>query len=75
MRPLIQREGVMEEIKAKLIAGGVRNLNEYGYPNCNKENIITDEIYKAFFSSMLKQNKGRKDIDEAIDSLLAQIEG
>jgi len=61
-------------MKDKLIAAGVKNLHAYGYPECNKDNILTDQIYKAFFASMLKDNKGNgKDIDKAIDELLVTI--
>jgi hypothetical protein len=58
-------------MKDKLIAAGVNNLRTYGYPDCNAENILTDPIYKAFFCSMLRDNKGNGDeIDSAIDELL-----
>jgi hypothetical protein len=61
-------------MKDKLISAGVKNLHAYGYPECNKDNILTDQIYKAFFASMLKDNKGNgKDIDKAIDELLVTI--
>lgn len=60
----------------KLIEAGVKNLHAYGYQQCNKENILTDVIYKAFFVSMLKDNKGHgSDIDKAIDKLIAKCEG
>lgn len=39
----------MSEIKDKLIAAGVKNLQAFGYPGCNKENILTDQVYKSFF--------------------------
>lgn len=62
-------------MKDKLIAAGVKNLHTYGYPECNKENILTDQIYKAFFVSMLKDNKGNGEaIDKAIDELLVICE-
>lgn len=57
-----------------LIAAGIRNLKEYGYPDVNEMNILTDPIYSAFFRSMLRDNKGHSaEVDKAIDSLLAQI--
>ena len=63
-------------MKDKLIAAGVKNLRAYGYPECNKDNIMTDQIYKAFFASMLKGNKGNDDaIDKVIDELLAICDG
>ena len=62
------------EMKDKLIAEGVKNLHEFGYPGCTASNILTDGIYKAFFARMLEDNKGqRDDIDKVIDELLAQI--
>jgi hypothetical protein len=57
----------------KLIAAGVKNLRDFGYPGCNKDNILTDEIYRMFFASMLKDNRGvAADVDKAIDSLLVK---
>lgn len=63
-------------MKNKLIAAGVKNLHEYGYSHCDKDNILTDQIYKAFFMSMLKDNKGKAGgaVDAAIDSLLLKCE-
>lgn len=59
-------------MKEKLVAAGVKNLQAFGYRKCNKDNILTDPIFKAFFASMLKDNKGNGDaIDKAIDELLA----
>ena len=63
-------------MKDKLIAAGVKNLHAYGYPHCNKQNILTDEIYRAFFASMLKDNMGKAGaaVDAAIGALLKQCE-
>ena len=43
-------------MKNEVIENGVKNLKEFGYPNVNSENIFTDEIYRAFFKSMLKDS-------------------
>lgn len=43
-------------MKNEIIENGVKNLKEFGYPNVNSENIFTDEIYRAFFKSMLKDS-------------------
>jgi hypothetical protein len=59
-------------LRDKLLANGVRNLKEFGYPAATKENILTDRIYSAFFKSMLEDNMG-KGADEAIKALLAEI--
>lgn len=63
----------MKAVTEKLIAAGVRNLKEYGYPSVTAENILTDRIYSAFFKSMLEDNKG-KGVDAEIDALLTRIE-
>lgn len=50
----------IEQTKAgtreKLIEAGVHNLHEFGYPLCNKDNILTDAVYKTFFKSMLEDS-------------------
>lgn len=59
-------------LRKKIIDQGVPNLREYGYPGVTKDNILTDEIYSAFFKSMLKDNKG-KGADEEVEALLSEI--
>jgi len=49
-------------VKDKLIAAGVKNLQSFGYPKCSAENILTDRVYKAFFSEMLKDIETHGDI-------------
>jgi hypothetical protein len=64
-----------EKIKEHLIRAGIKNLKEFGYPNVTEENILTDDVYKLFFKSMLEDNKGNgKQIDEVINELLLVIE-
>ena len=59
-------------MKNKLIEAGVKNLQAFGYPGCNKDNILTDKLYKAFFDSMLRDNLGNGEtIDKAINELLS----
>ena len=64
-----------EQIKDKLLTAGVGNLKQFGYPEVNKENILTDMIYAGFFKSMLNDNKGKagKQVDTVIDELLSVI--
>lgn len=63
----------------KLIEAGVRNLKEFGYPSVNAENILTDEIYKAFFERMLvgtkEDAKNNPEIRMACDHLIMKING
>ena len=62
------------EIEEKLIVAGIKNLKEFGYPSVTKDNILTDEVYKEFFKSMLNENKGYgSNIDTAIESLLNKV--
>jgi hypothetical protein len=61
-------------MRDKLIAAGVRNLKEFGYPNANAKNILTDMIYSSLFKAMLEDNLGMG-ADDAIIALLAEIAG
>lgn len=64
-----------EKVKESIIARGVRNLQTFGYKYCDKDNILTDEIYSAFFRSMLEDNLGGaddKEINEILNSLPKQ---
>lgn len=64
----------MSTIRTKLIKAGVSNLKEFGYTAVDEQNILTDAVYKQFFASMLKDNKGHgKSIDDAIDLLLKEV--
>jgi len=64
----------MKNLREQLIKAGVKNLQEFGYPYCNEANILTDMIFKKFFLSMLKENKGiRPDIDKEIAILEKEI--
>lgn len=64
----------MNDIRTKIIAAGVKNLHAYGYPEATPETILTDDIYKAFFRSMLEDNKGKagKAVDDVLDALLKE---
>ena len=63
-----------EQIKEHLVEAGVKNLKEFGYPEVDTKNIMTDIIYVGFFKSMLEDNKGNgKQIDEVIDELLGAL--
>lgn len=63
-------------MEQKLIAAGVRNLHEFGYPQANEQNIMIDEIYSAFFSMMLKDSLGKNGVmaDAAIGRLLERLD-
>lgn len=69
-RPVLSKS----DIQSRLIKQGVRNLRQFGYPNCTEQNILTDDIYKAFFANMLRENRGQvAAADPAIDELLEQV--
>ena len=58
----------------KILEAGVRNLKQYGYPEVTKENILTDQIYSAFFKSMLEDSDNMgKGMDGVIAKLLKEI--
>jgi len=63
-----------EKIKEHLIKAGVKNLKEFGYPDVDTKNILTDEVYKEFFKSMLHDNIGhQKMFDDVIVELLESL--
>lgn len=66
----------MSMIRLKLLRAGVKNLREFGYPGVDTVNIITDQVYSAFFKSMLKDNRGiNPEADVEINALLKEIGG
>lgn len=64
-----------QQIKEHLLKVGVQNLKEFGYPDVDTKNIMTDIIYSQFFKSMLLDNKGisKAEVDDVIDDLLKDI--
>ena len=63
-----------EQIKNHLLKAGVKNLKEFGYPDVDTKNILTDIVYAGFFKSMLEDNKGNgTQIDEVINDLLNEL--
>ena len=63
-----------EQIREHLLKAGVKNLKEFGYSEVTTETILTDEVYKMFFKSMLEDNLGNgKQIDEVINQLLLEV--
>lgn len=61
-------------IREGLIKAGVKNLKEFGYPGANENNILTDMVYKVFFSKMLEENLGKMlSADKDIKELLKEI--
>lgn len=63
------------EIREHLITAGIKNLKDYGYPNVNKNNIISELIYSSFFLAMLNDNLGKstKKVDGVINELITEI--
>jgi hypothetical protein len=63
-----------EQIREHLLKAGVKNLKEFGYSEVTTETILTDEVYKEFFKSMLEENLGNgKQVDEVINQLLSDV--
>jgi len=61
-------------IRKQLIKNGVRNLQEFGYSDCDEKNILEHSILKAFFIGMLEDNRGKdREIDRVIDKLLEEL--
>jgi hypothetical protein len=65
----------MTPIQMALIRAGVKNLHEFGYPDCTEANILTDRVYSRFFKSMLESNRGLdRRADVHIKALLRTLE-
>lgn len=65
---------VHRAIKAALIQAGVSNLKEFGYQNVNKDNILTTDVYKGLFLSMLNENLGSDpQVNKAIRELIDEV--
>jgi hypothetical protein len=64
-----------EQLREELLKSGVRNIKDFGYNTVTIDTILTDEIYKEFFKSMLNGSLGNgKQLDEVINQLLSEIE-
>lgn len=61
-----------QKVINKLIENGVKNLQEFGYPDANKDNILTDMVYAAFFKRMLNDAKGQG-FDEEVNEILSKV--
>ncbi len=62
----------MLNVREALINAGVKNLKEYGYPDVNSDNILTDEVFSAFFLEMLNDNLGQG-YDREINALIVEV--
>jgi hypothetical protein len=68
----------VNDYRKRLLAAGVRNLKEFGYPHVDETNILTDQVYSAFFKSMLddaKEASADANYQGAVADLLKEIEG
>jgi hypothetical protein len=64
----------MKDLRTKIIENGIKNLNEFGYPEVNKEDILTDIVYSQFFKSMLEENLGYSNqMDLVLSNLIGDI--
>jgi len=62
-------------MRDKIIAAGVANLKEFGYPSVDKDNILTDYIYSSFFKQMLEGNLGDPVHDQdVLKEIIASID-
>lgn len=43
-----------------LLKAGVSNLREFGYPDVDEYNIITNLVFSRFFDRMLEEHKGQE---------------
>lgn len=63
-----------QDIRTRILKRAVLNLKEFGYENCNEDNILTDEVYKIFFKKQLENVQGESknaDVEKVITDLIA----
>lgn len=63
-------------VRNSILRAGVKNLKEFGYPDTNAENILTDYLYRKFFKSMLEddENKLPSHLDHIRLAIIAEID-
>lgn len=67
----------MSDFRERVIENAVNSAREFGYPLVNKENILTDEVYKLYFASILKQTireVANSSIKNELKKILSEIE-
>jgi len=64
-----------EEIRFLIIKKAIQNMKLFGYENVTTENILTDEVYKLYFKSMLDENVGQggNQVNIVITELLKEV--
>ena len=60
-------------MRDQLIKNGVNNLKEFGYKYATINNIMTDEVYKEFFKSMLKDSRAEVINNERLVSVIDNL--
>ena len=63
-----------QDIRTRILKRAVLNLKEFGYENCNEDNILTDEVYKIFFKKQLENvqvESKNADVEKVITDLIA----
>ena len=62
-------------IKSKLLQQGVKKLKQFGFTNVTKKNILTDDIYRLYFTKMLHLNQEHCiQVTKEIDVILRKME-
>lgn len=68
-----------EIFRENIIKVAVDRAHEFGYPSCTIGNIMTDQVYKMFFISILKQEISVRSgqggfVMECLKALLMELE-
>lgn len=60
-----------------IIAAGVNNLREFGYPGCTAKNILVDKLYGSLFRKMVESTAEETTgtpAEEACRKILAELD-
>jgi hypothetical protein len=53
-------------MRDRIIQAGVKQLRDFGYPDCTAENILRVPVYKAFFRKMVEGTRDEAPRSSAI---------
>jgi hypothetical protein len=62
-----------DQLRDRMLAGGVRSLQKFGYPKVNADNIMTDMVYSAFFRRELEDVANEEQLPASFRSLASTM--
>lgn len=63
----------MKSIRSQIVKLCADRLREFGYPDCNERNVLTDYIYSAFAVKILEETIGDAGAGSVIGSACKEV--